>query len=130
MKASEFITEDNISIPGGKKSKSGKLHFHHKSAIKGMETHPELPGWAYNMYRFGVDMAGSPDSEHKLDPKSATANHLTTLAYTDADAEIINKSKKNMGLGGKSLTSKESLEPEDTHKSSPVAKIKRNKYGI
>jgi len=130
MKVFELLKEDNESgSTGGRSSKkSSALHPVHKSALKDLTTYPELPGWYYDMYRFGVDMAGSPDGE--MNRTSATANQLTTLAYTDVDAEIINRSKKNMGLKGKTLTSKDSQELADTNKTSPVAKPKKNKYGV
>jgi hypothetical protein len=134
MKIREIILEDDSGTsadsghPGGR-GKSGKLHDTHKKAIKGMSTYPELPGWYYDMYRFGVHMAGSPDNQ-PMAQKSATANQLNTYAYTDAEEKIINKSKKEMGLKGKTLTSKKSEEMPDTHKVSPVAQHKKNKYGI
>jgi hypothetical protein len=132
MKIRDILTEDGddsgSSNQGGRSGKSNKLHPNHKSAIKGMTTYPELPGWYYDMYRFGVDMAGSPDGD--MDRTSATANQLVTLAYSDADAEIINRSRKNMGLKGKTLTSKDSREDADTNKKSAVATPKKNKYGI
>jgi hypothetical protein len=132
MRLRELINEDGDSgsNPGGKsKGKSAKLHPHHKSAIKGLTTYPELPGWYYNMYRFGVHMAGSPDDQ-PMAQKSPMANQLATLAYTDAEETIINKSKKEMGLKGKTMTSKHSEEAEGTNTSSPVAKRKKNQYGV
>jgi hypothetical protein len=56
---------------------------------------------------------------------------MVTLAYTDGDAEIINKANKIMGVKSKALTSKKSQESStvDT-KSGPVANVKRNRYGV
>ena len=130
MRLRELINEDgdNGGNPGGK-GKPDKLHPTHKSAIKGLTTYPELPGWYYNMYRFGVHMAGSPDDQDMAE-KSPMANQLATLAYTDAEQAIINKSKKAMGIKGKKMTSDRSEEAEHTNTTSPVAKRKKNQYGV
>ena len=142
MRLREIINEDsgagdsgddsgsNPGTGGTKGGKRGKMHPHHASAIKGMTTYPEFPGWYYNMYRFGVDMAGNQHEDHNYVQQSHSANELSTYAYTEADKLIIDKSKKNMGVKGKTLTSNKSEEPDGINKHSPVAKIKKNKYGI
>lgn len=135
MRAKEFLSEDSDTSDGygghGEKTTgaNGKLHHHHKSAIKGWNTLPELPGWYYNMYRFGVHMAGSPDDQ-KMNPESPSANQMSLYAYTDAEQKIIDKSKKELGYKGKKLSNNRSEEPDGINKQSPVAKHKKNKYGI
>lgn len=138
MRAREFLSEDSGSDTGsdsyggnGEKARGskGKLHPHHTAAIKGWNTLPELPGWYYNMYRFGVHMAGSPEDQG-MDPTSPSANQMSLYAFTDAEQQIIDKSKKDLGYKGKKLSNNRSEEPEGTNKSSPVAKPKKNKYGI
>ena len=134
MKVTEIITESdsgntNATGHAGNAKKSGKMHDHFKSSIKGMHTYPGNHTY-YDMYRFGVDMAGSPTDRHKYDPASPVANQLVTLSYSDEDQKIINKTKKKMGFKSKQLTPNDSKEPSDTSNTSPVAKIKRNKYGI
>jgi hypothetical protein len=128
MKIIDIITE-NADAPGNTGGSTSKVHAHHEAVVKGMETYPELPAHYYNMYRFGVHMAGSP-ADQDMKSISSVANQMVTLAYTDADQAIINKSKKAMGLTGKQLTSKDSRESADTHKVSPTAKIKKNQYGV
>jgi hypothetical protein len=134
MRIYELLNEDdsNNAGQGGsqkKSSKSGNVHDHYQSAIKGMHTYPGNHTY-YDMYRFGVNMAGSPDDHNDYDPSSPVANQLVTLSYSDADQKIIDKSKKKMGFTSKQLTPDNSTEPNETHTLSPVAKIKRNKYGI
>jgi hypothetical protein len=142
MRARDFLSEDNgddsyggngDASYGGNGEKAsgskGKLHHHHKSAIKGWNTLPELPGWYYNMYRFGVHMAGSPDDQD-MDSESPSSNQMSLYAYTDADQAIIDKSKKDLGYKGKKLSGNRSEEPEGTNKTSPVAQHKKNRYGI
>jgi hypothetical protein len=134
MKILEIITESEAGNTDATQNasntkKSGKMHDNFKSSIKGMHTYPGNHTY-YDMYRFGVDMAGSPDDHNEYDPSSPVANQLVTLSYSDADQKIIDKSKKKMGFNSKQLTSDNSTEPSETHTSSPVAKIKRNKYGV
>ena len=134
MKIREIISESdtgNTDATGQASTTktSGKMHDQFKSSIKGMHTYPGSHTY-YDMYRFGVDMAGSPDDHHKYDPASPVANQLVTLSYSDEDQKIIDKSKKNMGFTSKQLTPNDSKEQSDTSSTSPVAKIKRNKYGV
>jgi hypothetical protein len=134
MKIIDIINEDSDSGSyggnSGAKGTPGKLRQCQADVIKAMDIYPEMPGYYYDMYRFGVHMAGSPDDHHPMDKRSAAGNHLTTLAYTSADQEIINKSKKAMGLKNKRIASDKSTEPNDTNTVSPIAKPKKNKYGV
>jgi len=134
MKILEIITEadagnNDATQNASNTKKSGKMHDNFKSSIKGMHTYPGNHTY-YDMYRFGVDMAGSPNDHNEYEPASPVANQLVTLSYSDADQKIIDKSKKKMGFTSKQLTPDNSTEPNETHKLSPVAKIKRNKYGV
>jgi len=128
MRVKELLAE-NADAPGNTGGSANKMHGHHEAAIKGMETYPDLPAHYYNMYRFGVHMAGSP-ADQDMKAVGSVANQMVTLAYSDADQDIINKSKKALGLKGKQLTSKASKEVSDTNTVSPVAKPKKNKYGV
>jgi hypothetical protein len=139
MKMRDLIKEDigggddnNSASPnqGSKGGQRGQMHPHHKSAIKGMTIYPEYPGYYYNMYRFGVNMAGNLHDDHDMAQTSNTANEMVTLAFSEADKEIIEKSMKNMGIKGKVMTGDESSEPRETNKTSPIAKRKPNKYGV
>ena len=134
MKIIDIINEDNDSGGyggnSGSRGKPSRLHSSQADVIKSMDIYPELPGYYYDMYRFGVHMAGSPDHSHPMDKASATGNHLTTLAYTSAEQEIINKSKKDIGLKSKRVSSDKSKEPSETNTVSPIAKRKKNKYGV
>jgi len=135
MKIREIIKEaedSNTAGKGGKQKKprtSSKVHDHYQAAIKGMETYPNDTSY-YTMYRFGIDMARGTQEHHPYDSASPVGNQMTTVAYTDAEQKIINNSKKNIGLTSKTLTSKDSNERNDTHTKSPVAVIKKNKYGV
>lgn len=83
----------------------------------------------YQMYRFGIAMAGEPE---KSSPKEGPAKDMPTVwMYTDADEEIVNRAAKNQGIQGKTIVSKgNSSELNSVNKKSPVAQIKKNKYGV
>jgi hypothetical protein len=124
MRALDFLTENseadgNSAAPGSVKGKrQGLTHDQHK-AISGAQHYPDTPSHYYNMYRFGVHMAKSP-SEQEMDPNGPAANEMITLAYSQADLDIINNSAKAMGLKGAELTKYGSSESKDTHATSPV----------
>jgi hypothetical protein len=83
----------------------------------------------YQMYRFGIAMAGEPE---KSAPKAGPAKDMPTVwMYTDAEEEIVNKASKNQGIKGKTIVDKgPSSEVKTVNTVSPVAKPKRNKYGV
>lgn len=127
MRASEFITEhadamaDGIgsSMGGGKHRPNAKLNKIQHAAIPGLKTTPDLPSHYYDMYRLGIHMAGSPDNQ-KMDPRSAVANQMAMVAYSKADADIINKSAKEMGIDLNVLSDTGSKELDDTNTKSPT----------
>jgi hypothetical protein len=138
MKMSDLLNEDagGDSSDGGIgqgntgssiASKKGKIHPNHSAAIKNLAHFPALSGHYYDMYRFGVHMAGAHNDPA---PAGPAANDLMTAAYTEADAQIINNSRKAMGLKIDMLSSSESKEPEETNTTSPTANKKRNRYGV
>lgn len=129
MRASEFLNETlSSTAPGEVSSKKSKLRKDHYDAIPGMETYTSIPGMYYGMYRFGIHMAGSPNNGSPQ--QGPTSNEMVTLAYTDVEQDIIDHSAKQMGFKRKSLSSPKSKELDTTNKTSPIASIKRNRYGI
>ena len=101
-----------------------------KAAIPDMQMFPQLDnGNIYSMYRYGVALAGSPeDSDMPNDGPSKSK--MVTVAYTEGDAEIINKTNKHMGVKGRAISDKDSHESHTVDTVSPVAKPKRNRYGV
>lgn len=116
--------------PDRKRSGShrGQVHDHHSSAIKGMQTITDWPGMYYKMYRMGVHLAGSP--ENPPDHEGAFSNEMMFTTYTAEEQEMLDHSAKEMGVNLKSLSSDKSKEPDETNTVSPIAKPKRNKYGV
>ena len=106
-----------------------KLRNSAKTSVPGMRKHTGLDNSSpYAPWRFGIALAGSPDFE--MDKIGPTGQSMVTVAYTEADAEIIKAAEKFMGASGVNVTTAGSNETEKVNKVSPVAKIKRNKYGI
>jgi hypothetical protein len=129
MRLRDLFENGEDSGANGGSSKGGRksLHKSQKSAIPGMTSYPDTPAHYYNMYRFGMHMAGSP-GEQDMPADGPTANELTTVAYTKAEQEIIDKSRKAMGWDKtKKITSAGSKEHHDTSSVSPVAQWNKTK---
>lgn len=83
----------------------------------------------YQMYRFGIAMAGEPE---KSAPIAGPAKDMPTVwMYTDAEEDMVNKAAKNQGISSETVVAKgPSSELKIVNTVSPVAKPKRNKYGV
>jgi cytidyltransferase-like protein len=111
------------------KARESLKQFEH-DAIPGMTVYDSLNNSnSYTAYRFGVALAPSPDFTD-MAKKSALANSFAMIDYTDADSDIRKGAEKSMGVRSSSSTSAKSKELPSTNKVSPVAGVKRNKYGI
>jgi hypothetical protein len=117
MKITEIVTE-------------AKLRKGARAAIPDLESYPKLDNNnnPYLAYRFGMELAGSPDVD--VDKQGGFGSEFATVAYTDADRKIIDHAKKKFGIPTKKQTSKKSKELDNVNKTSPVAKPKKNKYGV
>lgn len=117
---------NELLIEGGKKLRSA-----HAEPISNLQTFPALnmnTGDAYKAYRFGVALAGAPYVD--TDEVSPFAGDYTVKSYTEEEQEMINFAAKQMGVTGITKAKKGSLEPKGTNTASPVATIKKNKYGV
>jgi hypothetical protein len=111
-----------------------KMHGHHKAAIKNATTFPSMnqsTGSAYLGYRLGIALAGAPTFPTKIEADNWIGGDPLLAPYTEEENEMINAAAKQVG-GGKRQTwsNNRSLETADVNKTSAIAKIKRNKYGI
>ncbi len=122
MRAKDFINE------GGVKHISKVA----KSSLKGATTTPVANnngGDAYKSYRFGIALAGAPDYSTKA--VNDIGGDPLLITYTDEEWEMIKYAGKETDVGPlKRLSSNRSEEVGDTYKTSPVAKVKKNKYGV
>ena len=86
---------------------------------------PDLASWPetynnpYSAYRFGLSMAAQPHRDS--DTEGPVGPEMVTVAYTDAEREIIQGAAKNMGYTSRNNTSKESTELDSINHQSPVS---------
>jgi hypothetical protein len=99
------------------------------TTLHGGVVFPDIKGWTYDMYRWGVAAAGSPDPLHDMPKESDAANNLIAIQYSDGDREIVAHSAKRIGLKTKKIGPDKRKE-KDHNVTSPVATIKKNKYGV
>ncbi len=120
MKINEIITETG----------RGKLRKATTQALSNVTSYPYLDNNShpYVAYRFGVALAKSPnDISDNLGP---IGSEFTTVGYSDADNEIINHAREEFGLKTRVHSTYGSEEINKINKVSPVAKPKKNKYGV
>lgn len=115
MRAKEFITEQ-------------ELHPYDEKRLGNIMVIPELDQF-YEYYRFMIAAAQSPEHEPEFE-KETWIRRPTAISYTKADEEILRKALKLVGKTGKWLENDSATEPDDTNKTSPVTKAKRNRYGV
>lgn len=82
----------------------------------------------YLAYRFGIAMAGSPDSD--MDQRGPIGSNFNTIDYSQADAEIRRGAERIMGVTASRSTGPGSEEMSLVNRRSPVAAKKPNQYGV
>jgi hypothetical protein len=121
MRAKEFIAEESHS----------KFHDYQLGPMTGMKRYDGLDNSnPYAMWRYIVAVAGMPKKDKEFDPTppldkgGPIGQKMSTLAYSKADAEILDATATLLGEKGTEISSQESTEPVDTHKVSPVRAFK------
>ena len=116
MRAKEFLKEAN---------KKGQVRNNLKQSGPYAKRYDDLDTF-YDMYRLGVALAND-----KAPSYGVTSNSPTVWVRNDEEAEMLSNAERTMGIKGTVVVPKgPSEEFTDTNDTSPVAKIKRNKYGI
>lgn len=120
MKINEIVTE----------ASRGKVRKSVKQSLSNLSSYPHLDNnnHPYLAYRFGMALAKSPIDMN--DQQGPIGSEFTTIGYSDADNEIIDHARAEFGIKAKKHSSKGSAELDSVNKASPVAKPKRNKYGV
>lgn len=110
MKINEIVSE----------SRRAPLRQTTQKSTPGLQTWPDLDNGnvPYLQYRMGLAMAIAPGSE--AFNHGPIGGQFTTIAYTDADQEILDSAAKIMNIKPVSRSSKRSEEVDSTHKTSPV----------
>lgn len=105
-----------------------------KASMQNASTLPALnmsTGSAYMNYRMGIALAGAPDYPTKMEADNWIGGDPLLSTYTEEEFEMIKKAAMQVGAGTiQNWSGKRSEEVADVNKSSPVAKPKRNKYGV
>jgi hypothetical protein len=113
-----------------------KIEPSEKAAMKNALTIPDLnmstgKGGAYMNYRMGIAMAGAPTYPTEMEADNWIGGDPLLSTYTDEEFEIIKAAAKQVGAGTiQNWSGNRSKETADTNKTSPVAKTKKNKYGV
>jgi hypothetical protein len=118
MRAREFVAES---------ASQETFAVDQRDAIPDMEKFNALDNSnPYEMWRFIVAAAGEPyDGESfRMKKYGPTGQKFVTVAYTQADADIINATAKTLGVKGTHVTTKTSSEAPDTNITSPVKGFK------
>ena len=128
MRAKEFIKE---ARPGG------KMHPHHAAAgLGGTQIFRDIGGYdrVYHLNRVMMAAAmadGKSTDPVEMDSSSFVEKFNVVFPYTDAEHAMMMQAfatvPTDIGFNEKRGKSKE---PKDTNKVSPVAKPKKNKYGV
>lgn len=127
MKVNEIVME--------RKLKTGKIPKQYEKASTGLHTFSdaERSNTDYTHYRLGLALAMS-DGKNKLDidPKTFYGKKHTAHPYTQVEADMLKQGYEAVGANHKDLNkgNLNSMEMDDTHKQSPTAKKKKNKYGV
>jgi hypothetical protein len=131
MRAKEFIKE---GWSGKSHGKPGKVRSRQAAAMPGVFVQRELRNTdTYMQYRYGIAVAAArANRDHGVpfEQESAWAENLAQVMYAPEDEETIMLASKLMGVTPSRITDNASREPDSTNISSPVAKTKRNKYGV
>ncbi len=122
MRAREFIPESKKALRKSVKQSMPNLTT---SSDLDNNNHP------YLAYRFGVALAASPDTAGVHD-QGPIGSNFAMVDFSEGDTEIRQAAAKKMGIKFDKGTGKGSEELSDTviNKTSPVATVKKNKYGV
>lgn len=128
MKVREIISE----------AAGSKLSKREQEATAGLHTYDDGPslgtfGSDYGQYRLMMALAcADGKTPPNMDATSWIAKKKTAHPYTDVEAEMLKQSYGVIGLKYDDLNKGDtkSKELDSTNKTSPIAKPKRNKYGV
>lgn len=125
MRANEFITE----------ASQKKITRRQDMPTVGLNTFSDAEHWNsdYVAYRLGLALACTDGSfVPDMDAKSWVGKSKSTHPFTAEEQQMLEKAYKAVGASYKDLNNGDlkSHELDSTNKSSPVANVKRNKYGV
>ena len=124
MRAKEFLSE-----------RTGKHHPDHESVHKGISADRDPGGYypSYHQLRTGMALAMADGGNDKLDIDHETwmGPFWTQHPFTKEEHNMFKQVRKAIPTEHHQRTPwADSKERDDTHKTSPIAARKKNKYGI
>lgn len=133
-KTKKSVAENTSSAGFKTKGKMRKMDPSQKSAMRNAITMPGLnmsSGSAYTNYRFGLALAGAPTYPTEMEADNWIGGDPLLEPYTDLEFEMVKAAAQQVGGGGiQNWSGNRSKEVADVNKTSPVAKLKKNKYGV
>ena len=125
MKINEVITEATV----------GKLSKRQQQATRGLNKFTDGDHWNsdYTLYRLGLAVASTDGkTDPNTDKESWVGRWKVTAPYSQADQDMLKKAYQAVGADYEDINHGDmrSQELESTHKASPVAPKKKNKYGV
>ena len=116
-------------------AKQAKISKRQSQSSRGISIYgdAEKASGDYVAFKLGQAMAGSDGTTPiKIDAKSWHGKKKTVHPYTEIENEMFKQAAKAVGADYKDLNhgDMKSRELDTTNKISPVAKIKKNKYGV
>jgi len=125
MKINEVITEATV----------GKLTKRQQQSTRGLNKFTDGDRWNgdYTLYRLGLAVASTDGkSVPDTDKESWVGKWKVAAPYSQADQDMLEKAYQAVGAKYQDINHGDmrSQELEGTHKSSPVAAKKKNKYGV
>lgn len=125
MRAKDFITE----------KKQAKITKRQSQSSRGINVYgdAEKANSDYVAFKLGQAMAGADGTNPPdIDAKSWYGKKKTVHPYTEVEQEMFKQAAKAVGAAYKDLNhgDMESKELDTVNSTSPVAKPKKNKYGV
>ncbi len=134
MKIRELISENTSGAGNRTGAKMKTIDADKKAAMVNASTLPDLNmnhGSAYTGWRFGLALAGAPNYPTKAEADNWIGGDPLLEPYTDVEFDMIKAAAKQVGAGSiQNWSGNRSKEVSDVNKTSTVAKIKKNKYGV
>lgn len=123
MRATEFINE-NIHH-----EKQNEFRADTKAAMPNMTMYTDADNSSpYNGWRFGIALAGAPD--HKMPAKGASGQKMVIAPYAPEEDTIIKSAAAMIGITPTAISTAGSHELADAGTVSPIAKPRKNRYGV
>jgi hypothetical protein len=130
MRAKEFIVEYKAKSSGRSDPVSADVN----ASLPGVFVQHQLRNTdPYMQYRMGMATAAARAVDAGLvnfEQESAWAENLTQIMYAPEDEKTIMMASKLMGVKPSRIADNASRETKSTSVNSPVAQVKRNRYGV